>query len=105
MFLRKMIGDPKLRWTALFALIFLAPSMFGFVTKFIEFINTFRTGSDGVFAVTPMVNYLAASAGFMCLLVWSGVNGAFSDIEAPKRTMLELDDMLDRNSGQTSTHA
>ena len=83
-------------WTLVFAVIFLAPSMFGFVTKFIEFVRTFRGSSDGVFAITPMVNYLLASMGFLCLLVWAACNGMFLDIEQPKVTMLETEQALDR---------
>ena len=43
-----------------------------------------------------MVNYMLASGGFFCLLVWATINGMFYDIEAPKHTMLEDDTALDR---------
>ena len=79
--------------------IFLAPSMFGFVTKFMEFVRTFQGSSDGVFAITPMVNYLLASLGFFCLLVWAACNGMFEDIEQPKVTMLENEQAFDRQRG------
>lgn len=84
------------RWlTLLFAVIFLAPSLFGFVTKFSEFIHTFRSEADGVFAITPMLNYLLASLGFLCMLVWATWNGMFHDIEQPKYAMLETEWALD----------
>lgn len=82
--------------TLLFAGPILIFSGMGFVAKFLEFINTFQDESGGVFAITPMVNYLLASGGFFCLLVWATLNGMFHDIEAPKQTMLENDDALDR---------
>ena len=64
--------------------------------KFLEFIRTYQDQSAGAFAITPMVNYLLASVGFFCMLIWATINGMFHDIEKPKRTMLEQDDQLDR---------
>jgi hypothetical protein len=75
--------------------IILVPTMTGFVMKFIEFVHTFRSGSEGVFAITPMTNYLLASLGFLCLLVWATLNGMFHDVERPKYTMLETEKRLD----------
>jgi hypothetical protein len=72
----------------------LVPSMLGFVAKFIEFIHTFRGSTDGAFAITPMLNYLLASMGFFCMLVWAIFNGMFRDMEGPKFDMLELEDEL-----------
>ena len=84
--------------TILFAVPILLFSGIGFVAKFIEFVHTFRGEYDGegAFAITPMVNYLLASAGFFCLLIWAAINGMFHDIEQPKNTMLENDAALDR---------
>jgi len=50
-----------------FALLILVPSMLGFANKFREFILLYRGDVDGVFAITPIVNYLLASLGFFCL--------------------------------------
>ena len=83
--------------TLLFAVLILTPSMIGFVMKFVEFIHTFRSDSSGAFAITPMVNYLLASLGFFCLLLWAAVNGLFRDMEEPKRVMLQQELMLDEN--------
>ena len=44
-------------------------SMIGFGIKFLELINLTQGETDGGFAVTPVVNYLLASAGFLCLLL------------------------------------
>ena len=83
--------------TIIFAVPILVFSGMGFVAKFIELIRTFQaTSSEGVFAITPMINYLLASAGFFCLLVWATANGMFHDIEKPKQTMLDQDAALDR---------
>ena len=84
--------------TLVLAVLILVPSMIGFIAKFMEFVHTFRDETGGVFAITPMVNYLLASLGFLCLLLWAGVNGMFHDIEKPKYTMLEREKELDRTS-------
>lgn len=89
----------KTMTTIAFAIIILVPSMMGFITKFIEFIHTFREESNGVFAITPMVNYLLASLGFLCMLIWAIANGVFNDLEAPKEIMIERERELDRASG------
>jgi nitrogen fixation-related uncharacterized protein len=78
------------------AIAILVPSMIGFVMKFIEFIHTFQGDVAGVFAITPISNYLFASLGFFCLLIWATMNGMFHDIERPKHRMLEIDQQLDR---------
>src|SRR5262245_11176862 len=50
-----------------FALVILVPSLLGFANKFREFILLYRGDVDGVFAITPIMNYLLASLGFFCL--------------------------------------
>ena len=78
------------------AAVILVPSMIGFVMKFIEFIHTFQGDAAGVFAITPISNYLLASLGFFCLFIWATMNGMFHDIERPKHRMLEIEQQLDR---------
>jgi nitrogen fixation-related uncharacterized protein len=78
------------------AIVILVPSMLGFVMKFIEFVHTFQGDVSGIFAITPISNYLLASLGFFCLFVWALMNGMFHDIEQPKHRMLEIDQQLDR---------
>ena len=78
-----------------FALLILVPSLLGFANKFREFILLYRGDVDGVFAITPIVNYLLASLGFFCLFFWAIYQGMFRDIEAPKYTMLENERKLD----------
>ena len=91
-------NSSRANWiTLIFALLILTPSMIGFVMKFVEFIHTFRDESAGAFAITPMVNYLLASLGFLFLLLWAAVNGMFHDMEKPKRIMLQQELMLDEN--------
>jgi hypothetical protein len=96
--------EPRLRSivTALLAVAILIPSLWGFGTKFYEFVLLARGDVEGVFAVTPVINYLMASLGFLCLFGWAAYNGMFHDIEQPKRTMLENEQRLDALAGSPS---
>lgn len=78
------------------AILILLPSMLGFGAKFLEFIHTFQGEADGAFAITPMLNYLLASAGFFFMLVWAAMKGMFSDIEQPKHDMLKFEAELNK---------
>lgn len=81
-----------------FGVLVLIPSMLGFMMKFGELVELTKGVSDGGgFAITPVVNYLLASLGFFCLLVWAGLNGMFRDLEKPKYLMLENEQELDAN--------
>ena len=82
--------------TLLFAAVVLLPSLWGFSGKFAEFIAIYRGDVDGIFAISPIVNYLLASLGFFCLFGWAAFHGMFSDMEKPKVTFLETETMLDR---------
>ena len=86
--------------TMIFALTILIPSMAGFIMKFYEFVQAFQTDTQGAFAITPMVNYLLASLGFLCLLIWAAWNGMFHDLEAPKQTLLTYDALLDQQEAE-----
>jgi len=79
----------------LFALAILLPSLWGFSMKFREFVMLARGDVEGVFAVTPVMNYLLASFGFLLLFGWAAAHGMFHDVEQPKRTMLENEERLD----------
>ncbi len=82
--------------TLIFAAVVLLPSLWGFSGKFAEFIAIFRGDIDGIFAISPIVNYLLASLGFFFLFAWAALGGMFSDIEKPKHAFLETEEMLDR---------
>lgn len=88
----------KAAWivTIVFAVLILIPSMIGFVMKFMELFYLTQGETDGGFAITPVVNYLLASAGFFFLLLWAAINGMFNDLEKPKYLMLETEEQLDR---------
>lgn len=96
----KFTKSPRSAWlaTLVMASIVLLPSLYGFGGKFLEFIAIFRGHSDGVFAITPILNYLLASLGFFCLFGWALLCGSLRDIEAPKRSLLENEAWLDARS-------
>ncbi|HUS37892.1 MAG: hypothetical protein WBF93_16470 [Pirellulales bacterium] len=81
--------------TLLLAVLILVPSLYGFGTKFAEFLALVRGDVDGAFAITPVVNYLLASLGFLCLFCWAALHGMFHNIEGPKYKMLENERYLD----------
>lgn len=96
--LSKQARIRKARLTTLaFALLVLVPSGFGFARKFNELLLLTRGEVDGVFAITPVVNYLLTSLGFFFLFCWASFNGMFGDIEKPKKAMLEVERLLDEN--------
>ena len=84
------------------ALVILGFCFFGFGSKFVEFVrlvlSDYEAAQEGVFAVAPLINYLLASAGFLCLLGWAAAQGMFHDIEKPKQTMLDVNAQLDAHS-------
>lgn len=84
------------RWvTGALAVAILIPSLWGFGSKFVEFVAIYRGEADGAFAVSPILNYLFASFGFLCLFGWAAMHGMFRDIESPKYAMLENERRLD----------
>ena len=83
------------RTTAWLAVVLLLPCLYGFSTKFYEFVVLYRGDSEGAFAVTPIVNYLLASTGFLLMFGWAAANGMFHDIERPKHRLLETERELD----------
>jgi hypothetical protein len=97
---RRSSGGTRLTMilTIVFALMVLVPSMLGFVAKFIELVAVLQGDADGVFAITPILNYLLASLGFFCMLIWATQRGMFRDIESGKQAMLEQEMLLDRRS-------
>ena len=71
-------------------------SAYGFGSKLYEFFMTAIHFREGRFALTPIINYLLVAGGFLMLLVWAIFTGMFHNIEAPKYTMLEQEEKLDR---------
>jgi hypothetical protein len=100
---RENLSMWRRRVTGLLAVAILVPSLWGFGSKFREFLLLASGEVDGAFALTPVVNYLLASLGFLCLFGWAALNGMFHDIERPKETMLEIENQLDAQLPQPPT--
>jgi len=92
---RRGMTRTQSRVTALMAVVILLPSLYGFAGKFLEFVHIYRSGGGGEFAVAPILNYLLASAGFFCMLLWAAWNGMFRDMERPKTEFLDNESRLD----------
>ena len=84
--------------TWLFAALVLIPTILGFGNKFLDLWLVMQGDEEGAFAATPIVNYLLATAGFFCLLLWSAFQGAFHDLDQPSRTMFDNEQRLDQQS-------
>ena len=84
--------------TWLFAALVLIPTILGFGNKFLDLWLVMQGDEEGAFAATPIVNYLLATAGFFCLLLWSAFQGAFHDLDQPSRTMFDNEHRLDQRS-------
>ncbi len=100
------------RWfLVVFSIVMVALAGTAFVVKLIEFFTTATQGGPealGSFLI-PVLNYLLVAAGFFCLFLWAYFSGQFSDVEAAKYRMLEMQDQFDRqellaqhNGGQTN---
>jgi nitrogen fixation-related uncharacterized protein len=88
--------------TAILAVLIIIPSIYGFGSKLLEFIALVRGDVDGIFAISPVANYLFASTGFFFLLLWATANGMFHDIEAPKFDLLDQEEKLDQHEQQAA---
>jgi hypothetical protein len=89
-------GSRRKTWiTIAMAVLILVPSLYGFAGKFIEFVHIYRGTGGGEFAVAPIMNYLLASAGFFCMLLWASWNGMFRDVERPKYDFLDNEARID----------
>lgn len=67
----------------------LIPTILGFGNKFLDLVLVVQGDEEGAFAITPIVNYLFATAGFLCLLIWTATQGAFQDLDGPSRKMFD----------------
>ncbi len=85
--------------TLVLALVILVPAMYGFGTKFLEFLILVRD-EEGAFTVVPVLNYLLVSFGFLLLFGWAIMHGMFRDMEKPKETMLANERRLDEELEQ-----
>jgi len=89
----------------IFAMVIFIPCALGFGLKFLELIRLSRGNFEGRFALTPVVNYLLATLGFLCLFLWGAMRGTFHDVEAAKERMLDTERMIDEASAEAPRSA
>jgi len=97
---RKRRKEKTPMWVMVFLIGTIALAGVGFVFKLAEFIKSWVTTSGADFAIVPVATYLAVSAGYLCFFVWAFRRGMFTDIEAPKYRMLEMQDEIDARGGR-----
>ena len=86
----------RMHWiTWVFSACVLIPVVLGFANKFLDLILIIQGDEEGAFAATPIMNYLLATAGFFCLLLWTAAQGAFQDLDRPSHEMFENELRLD----------
>ncbi len=87
-------------WTWLVGAAVLIPSLLGFANKFLDLMIVASGDQEGAFALTPILNYLFATAGFFCMLMWAVTQGAFHDLNQPSREMFENELELERMTAE-----
>lgn len=90
---------PRPLVTIVLALVILVPALIGFGIKFREFL-LLAADPEGSFTLMPVLNYLMVSLGFLFLFGWAMIHGMFRDIEKPKFTMMENEELLDEEERQ-----
>ena len=88
-------------WTWIVGAAVLIPSLMGFANKFLDLMIVAQGDEEGAFALTPMINYLLATAGFFCMLMWAITQGAFYDLNQPSHQMFGRELELERLSAET----
>lgn len=86
----------------LMGVFILIPGGMGFGEKLYQFFHVLRSDSEGRFALVPIATYFLISLGFIFVLIWGAMKGMLSDIEGPKFSMLEQDEVLNRQEGFVS---
>jgi hypothetical protein len=90
--------------TIIFGLVVFIPCALGFGNKLFELFKLSQGDTEGRFAFTPLVNYLLATLGFMCLFVWGAMRGTFHNVEDAKQRMLDDDQRIEEASRRAAVH-
>jgi hypothetical protein len=87
------------KWfTIIFAIVIFIPCALGFGNKFVELVQLSHGDAEGRFALTPVINYLLATLGFLCMFAWGALRGTFHNVEDAKQKMLDDDKRIDEAS-------
>lgn len=68
---------------------------YGFAARFMSFILELGQKDGIAYSLVPIATYFFAAGGFFLMLVWAFLTGQLSDVEGPKRAMLEEQLALD----------
>ena len=90
------VKRPWMRWVFWIMLTAIVLGGAGFIYKLAQFSKEALANHDGSFAVVPIVVYVFVALGFVCLFLWALLRGQFRNIEAPKRRLLEQEEIYDR---------
>ncbi len=91
----KRRSRPTPLWITVFLIGTVTLAALGFAFKFVEFVAAYLKSDGTDFSIVPIATYLAVSAGYLCFFVWAFRKGMFTDIEAPKYRMLEMQQEID----------
>ena len=73
-----------------------------FVVKMFEFAMTMAGDEMVGFGAVAVTTYLIGMLPLLLIMLWAVTTGRFSDVEGPKRRMLELDREIERG-GELAT--
>jgi nitrogen fixation-related uncharacterized protein len=92
--------NPFISWFAFLVVIFAG---LGFSYKLSQFIRTMVNKEVQGFALVPVTTYFVVGIGYLCLFVWSYLQGHYKDVEGPKYRLLEREAELDAERERTGT--
>ena len=92
--------NPFLSWFAFLVVIFAG---LGFSYKLSQFIRTMVNKEVQGFALVPVTTYFVVGIGYLCLFVWSYLQGHYKDVEGPKYRLLEREAELEAEHERTGT--
>ncbi len=86
-----------------FAVLVVVCAGMGFLFKIVEFIRTMLSNEIEGFALISVSTYLVVAVGYLCLFIWSYLQGHYRDVEGPKYWLLEHEAELDAEHARTGT--
>lgn len=92
--------NPLINWFAFLVVVFAG---LGFSYKLAQFIRTMLNHEAQGFALVPVTTYFIVGIGYLCLFIWSYLQGHYKDVEGPKYHMLEREAEYDAERERTGT--
>jgi len=92
--------NPFISWFAFLVVVFAG---LGFTYKLSQFIRTMLNDEVEGFALVPVTTYFIVGIGYLCLFIWSYLQGHYKDVEGPKYRLLEREAEYDAERDRTGT--